>query len=135
MLSFEADGCRFGGIALCILAFLLLATFPGWHEEKDARTGSDIDIKPFPSRPVTLVCLFALGMAALFLLTSAIWQHVAAASAATAISSATQGCLSGHVGPAATALVWIAFILVFVSFVAIAVMVYSIKLLDRLTND
>ena len=29
-------------IILAFVTFLLLATFPGWHEERDARTGSDV---------------------------------------------------------------------------------------------
>jgi hypothetical protein len=42
-------------IILALLSTVLLATFPGWHEERDERTGSDVDVKPFPSRPVSQV--------------------------------------------------------------------------------
>ena len=55
-------------IILAFVTFLLLATFPGWHEERDARTGSDIDIKPFPSRPVSQVALALIFIASIFVL-------------------------------------------------------------------
>ena len=129
------SGLIFGAIALSALAFMGLATFPGWHEEHNHETGSDINIKPFPSRPVSQGVLFLLCAASLFLGTSALWQHVAAASAASMIDSGSQGFLSGHVGPAAAGLVWLTLALVGVAAIAILVMVMSIRLLDRLTDE
>ena len=135
VLAFLTFVTRIGSIALSALSFALLATFPGWHKEHDPRTGSDIDIKPFPSRPVSQLCMFALGMASLFSLAAALWQHVAAASAAYMVSTTSQGYLSGHVGATAMALAWIAFALVTAAFCGIVLMVLSIALLDRLTDD
>nr|POE72060.1 hypothetical protein CFP56_11936 [Quercus suber] len=125
---------RIGAAALTGLAFVLLATFPGWHVERDQFTGSDIEIKPFPSRPVTLVAFFTLALATLFVLASALWQHVASASAAALIESTSQGYLSGHVGPAAAALVWASLVLVLVACLGIFLMIQSIDLLDKLTD-
>ncbi|SMQ48935.1 unnamed protein product [Zymoseptoria tritici ST99CH_3D7] len=128
-------GFVFGAIALSALAFFGLSTFPGWHEERDTRTGSDIVVKPFPSRPVSRACLFLLAFASLFLMTSALWQHVAAATAASIISTSTQGYLSGSVGPAAAVLVWLALAFTAVAGIGILVMILSIHLLDGLTDD
>jgi hypothetical protein len=128
-------GFVFGAIALSAIAWLGLATFPGWHEEHDARTGEDIDIKPFPSRSVSHMCLFMCCLATLFLLTSALWQHVAAATAASIISSSTQGYLSAHVGPAAATLIWLAWALLVLPGIGLLVLIWSIRLLDRLTDE
>jgi hypothetical protein len=118
------------------LAFLGLASFPGWHEERDARTGSDIDIKPFPSRAVSKVVAFALGAASLLLMVSALWQHVAAATVVALVSSAVQGRdVVGHIGVASIALVWVPFALTVFAFQGMVVMVLSINLLDRLTEE
>lgn len=122
-------------MAFSALAFTGLATFPGWHEERSSETGSDIDIKPFPSRRVSKLCCMALGMASFFLMVSALWQHIAAAAASTMASSATQDVLQGSVGPSATALIWISFVLTTIVLLAMITMILSIKLLDRLTDD
>lgn len=122
-------------MALTGLAFAGLATFPGWHEERDARTGSDIDIKPFPSRPVSQAVTATLFMASIFLLVSALWQHVAAVSAATNISTMSQRRLVVHVGAAAVALVWLPLAMVVVGLQGMLVMILSVHLLDRLTDE
>nr|POE51864.1 hypothetical protein CFP56_26071 [Quercus suber] len=128
-------GLLIGAMAFTGLAFILLATFPGWHEENDARTGEMVDVRPFPNRQVSIVAFFALAMATVFMLASALWQHVAAASAATLIASTSQGSLSGHVGAAASALAWASFVLVILSCIGILVMILSIRLLVELTDE
>lgn len=117
------------------LAFVGLATFPGWHEEPDARTGSVVDIKPFPSRPVSQVVLAMLSSATLFLLAAALWQHVAAAAVGTMTSSSFEGKLISHVGSAAVALVWLSLAVIVVVALGMLVMILSIHLLDRLTDE
>ncbi|KAK4953502.1 hypothetical protein LTR66_013634, partial [Elasticomyces elasticus] len=57
-------------IVLAFITFLLLATFPGWHEEQNAVTGEEMDIKPFPSRPVSQVALALIFIASIFVLVS-----------------------------------------------------------------
>jgi hypothetical protein len=49
------------------LAFAGFATFPRWHEERDPRTGSDIDVKGFPSRSLSEAITFLLALASLLL--------------------------------------------------------------------
>lgn len=120
---------------MMLLAFFALSTFPNWSVEVDARTGSEIDIKPFPSRPVSRAAAAALELGSLILLVSAMWQHVAAASAASMISTSLPGQLETHVGPAAVALAWIAFAMAALPAVGIEIMITSIKLLDELTDE
>jgi hypothetical protein len=116
-------------VALTSLSFLGLATFPvpGWHSEDDARTGSDMDIMPFPSRPVTNAVIWALGSASLLLMVSALWQHVAAAAVVALLSTTVQGkgVVVGEVGTAA----------IVVAFQGIVVMALSIRSLDRLEEE
>ncbi|KAK3672444.1 hypothetical protein LTR78_007751 [Recurvomyces mirabilis] len=129
-------GHLFGAIALAVLCFVGLATFPVWHNEVDEGTGSEIDIKPFPSRPVARVCRFASGLATFLALTTALWQHIAAAAAAASmVEEATGNGVSGHIGAAATALAWLGFGFSGLATIGIAVMIYSISVLNRLTDD
>jgi hypothetical protein len=123
-------------MALTALSFLGLASFPGWHEERDARTGADIEIKPFPSRPVTHAVVWALGMASLLLMVSTMWQHVAAASVAAILSTAVHGSnVVGDIEAASIALVWLSFALAAVAFQGIIAMALTVRLLDRLSDD
>jgi hypothetical protein len=128
-------GLLFGAMVLSVVAFLGFATFPGWHEEHDARTGEDVDIKPFPDRRVLKACSFLMSMASLFMLVSALWQHVAAVSAASMITSGTQGYLSGHVGSIAAVLIWLALAFVVITTIGHLIMVLSIELLDSITGN
>jgi hypothetical protein len=36
---------RYVVIVACVIAFILMSTFPGWHEESGG-SGSDIEVKP-----------------------------------------------------------------------------------------
>ena len=125
---------RIAGLALLLLGFLGLASFPGWHEEISEQ-GSELEVKPFPSRPVLRITSKVLDLGAFLLLVSAIWQHVAAASAASMISSAALGHLTTHVGAWAVALVWIGFVMALIPAIGVETMITSISLLDELTDD
>ena len=122
-------------MALAGLAFVGLATFPGWVEEHDETTGSDIDVKPFPSRAVSQAIAFVLLMASLLILVSCLWQHVAAASVVTTVSSMSQQRIVGHVGAVAAVLVWLSLALVVFTFLGNLVMIISIYTLDMLTDE
>lgn len=122
-------------MALAGLGFAGLSTFLEWREQRDARTGSDIDIKPFPSRPVSHAVAFALLMASLLLLVSSLWQHVAAATLVTTVSSMSQGKLVGHVGAAAATLIWLFVAFIVTTFIGLLVMILSIHLLDSLEDE
>lgn len=127
--------CSIAALGLGALTFCLLATFPGWREEQHPIAGSDIDIKPFPSRPVSQVAAWAVGMASLLLLVSALWQHIAASTAAFAVKATTQEQLKTAVGTTAMALGWLAFALFTVVFLGLITMMMSLRLFDRLTDD
>ncbi|KAF2716204.1 membrane fusion mating protein FIG1 [Polychaeton citri CBS 116435] len=122
-------------IILAFVTFLLLATFPGWHEERDANTGSDIDIKPFPSRPVSQVALALIFIASIFVLVSVLWQHTASVAAAQIAQDFGNGSVKSGVGTSAMVLGWFGFALFIVVTIGLLVMILSIHLLDRLTDD
>ncbi|KAK3075593.1 hypothetical protein LTR53_000931 [Teratosphaeriaceae sp. CCFEE 6253] len=122
-------------IILAFITFLLLATFPGWHEERDARTGSDIDIKPFPSRPVSQVALALIFIASIFVLVSVLWQHTASVAAAQIAQDFGNGSVRSGVGTSAMVLGWLGFALLIVVTIGLLVMILSIHLLDKLTED
>jgi hypothetical protein len=132
---YVTDGSSIASVALLLLGFIGLATVPGWHTEIDERTGSEIDVKPFPSRDVIRPTAKVMDLGAFLLLVSAIWQHVAAASAASMISSAAQGQLTTHVGAGAVALVWVGFIMALIPAIGVEILITSISLLDELIDD
>jgi hypothetical protein len=68
-LSADSDTHRIIAIVLAFVTFILLATFPGWHVETN-REGSDVDVKPFPSRPVSQAALAFVFIASVFVLVS-----------------------------------------------------------------
>lgn len=120
-----------------MLAFVtlgLLATFPGWHEEMDA-SGSEHDVKPFPSRPVSQVALAASALASLLALVSMMWQHTTSVAAATTAQDTAYGAVKTHVGAIAMALGWLGLAFLIIPAIGLLVMIMSISLLDRLTDE
>ena len=72
-----ADHLRTPSIAAVALAFIvicLLLNFPVCHEELD-EDGSNREVKPFPSRPVSLIALAASTLASILALLSMTWQQ------------------------------------------------------------
>jgi len=126
---------RIVAIILAFVTFLLLATFPGWHEEHDGRTGSEIDVKPFPSRPVSQVALALIFIASIFILVSVLWQHTASVAAAQVAQDFGNGSVLSGVGTTAMVLGWVAFAIFVLVTIGLLVMILSIHLLDRLTDD
>ena len=125
---------RIVAIVFAFLTFLLLATFPGWHEEIDA-TGSDREVKPFPSRPVSQVALALIFIASVFTLVSVLWQHTASVAASTVAQDLGNGSVKSGVGTTAMILGWFGFGLLVVVTIGLLVMILSISLLDRLTDE
>lgn len=122
-------------IIFAFVTFILLATFPGWHEEADPRTGSDVDIKPFPSRPVSQAALALVFISAVFVLVSVLWQHTASVAAAQIAQDLGNGSVNSGVGTTAMVLGWFGFGLLVVVTIGLLVMILSIRLLDQLTDD
>ncbi|KAF1962843.1 hypothetical protein CC80DRAFT_530744 [Byssothecium circinans] len=140
MASKFKDDVLFSGLLLMavILAFFtccLLATFPGWHEERDAGTGSEVDVKPFPSRPVLEVSSTSAVVAALLCLVASLWQHVGSVGAATMSETANYGNVKAEIGTSAVVMGWVSFSLMTISAIGVVCIMVSIRVLDRLTDD
>jgi hypothetical protein len=121
-------------IILAFFTFILLATFPGWHEERDRLTGSDVDVKPFPSRPVSQIALALIFISSIFVLVSVLWQHTASVAAATIAQDLGNGSVKSGVGTSAMVLGWFGFVLLIIVTIGLLVMILSIIVLDRLTD-
>lgn len=119
---------RFAAIPLAFISILLLGTFPGWHTEEDGE-GSEREVKPFPSRPVSQLALAIIVVASLFAFISILWQHIATSAAASMIRSLSYGTVKGQVGPTAVALGWVGVVLSLVSAIGLLVMILSIRVL------
>lgn len=124
----------FIAVVLTFICFLLLGTFPGWHQEEDS-TGSEVEVRPFPSRPVMGLSVYTIGLALGFCMISVLWQHINSSSTASMVETLTYGAVSGHVGVAAMALGWVAAGLIGTITLALLIMQTSITLLRRLTDS
>lgn len=125
---------RIIAIILAFICFILLATFPGWHEEADER-GSDHDVHPFPSRPVSQIALALIFVASIFVLVSVLWQHTASVAASTIAQDLGNGSVKSGVGATAMILGWFGFALFIIVTIGLLVMILSISILDKLTDE
>ena len=130
----SADFYRIVAVILAFFCFILLATFPGWHEEMDS-TGSEREVKPFPSRPVSQAALALIFVASVFVLVSVLWQHTASVAASTIAQDMGNGSVKSGVGSSAMVLGWFGFGLMVVTTIGLLVMILSIKLIRQLTDD
>jgi hypothetical protein len=127
--------CRLIADILSLLATIGLFTFPGWHEEVDRETGDLIEVKPFPSRRITLILVVLTGFASGLAFVASLWQHTAASAIASLTETVSRGAVGASVGGAAVALVWLPFVLLFTGFLGISIMVKSIAILGSLTDE
>jgi hypothetical protein len=125
----------FGAIVLALFSFILLATFPGWHAEEDELTGSVIDVKPFPSRPVTQVAFFLAAISAVFAGIAALWQHASAASSVIILEEVTSKFIKVSTGPGAIALAWLGATFPVFASVGILVILVSLSILDQMVGS
>ena len=119
---------RFTSIPLIAIAILLLTTFPGWHEEEDS-DGTEVEVKRFPSKPISYVVLVVLTIVSLLTFVSVLWQHITSSAAATMGQSLSYGTVEGHVGTVAMVLGWGAVLCNLIAALGILIMVVSINLL------
>jgi Ca2+ regulator and membrane fusion protein Fig1 len=96
-------------IGLAFLCVVLLSTLPGWHHEEDPHTGSDIDIRPFPSSSAVMTGLVTSLAAGFFAFASALWQHTGAVSARYMVQAMGYGSFVADTGTAALVLAWVSF--------------------------
>jgi hypothetical protein len=116
------SGVLFLAVILAFMSIILLSTFPGWHEERDERTGSD----------VALACSF---VAAVLLLVSSLWQHVGSVGAAAMAETAFYGNVHTDIGAQAVSMAWISFTLLTIAMIGLLLMILAIMVLDRLTDN
>ncbi|KAI1088574.1 membrane fusion mating protein FIG1 [Rostrohypoxylon terebratum] len=120
-------------IIFAFVCFLLLATFPGWHEEEDSE-GSDREIKPFPSRPVSQVALAIIFIASIFVLVSVLWQHTASVAASIIAQDFGNGSVLSGIGTSAMVMGWFSFTLLIIVTIGLLVMILSIRVLTQLAD-
>ncbi|KAL3421141.1 hypothetical protein PVAG01_07586 [Phlyctema vagabunda] len=124
------NGLIFTAIPLAFITILLLATFPGWHVEEDDE-GSEREVKPFPSRPVSQAALAIVAVSSIFMFVSVFWQHIASSTGATMVQTLSYGTVKGHVGLAAMILGWVGVLLSLIVTVGLLVMILSIRILSE----
>ncbi|TVY15671.1 hypothetical protein LARI1_G004965 [Lachnellula arida] len=115
-------------IIFAFICLLLLATFPGWHEEEDSG-GSEREVKPFPSRPVSQIALAIIFIASIFVLVSVLWQHTASVAASIIAQDMGNGSVRSGVGTTAMVLGWFGFALLIIVTIGLLVMILSIRVL------
>ncbi|KAL1303220.1 hypothetical protein AAFC00_006637 [Neodothiora populina] len=118
-------------IIMAFVTFILLATFPGWHEIPN-EDGSDYDLKPFPSRFVAQLSLAFIFFASVFVLVSVLWQHTASVAAAQVAQDLGNGSVRSGVGTSAMVLGWFGFALLILVTIGFLLMIVSIHVLDRM---
>ncbi|KAK2768254.1 hypothetical protein FQN54_000106 [Arachnomyces sp. PD_36] len=118
---------------LTLVEFGLLASFPGWHEEAD-EDGSIREVKPFPAKSVTHLCIGFSALISLFLIVAILWQHVAAVAQSSTVQAIFDGSVKTQVGTAAMAFGWVAVGLNFLNTVSLWVMIASLNVLTALTD-
>lgn len=126
------DVPSFISIPFAFIAFVLLYTFPGWHEDAESQ-GSEREVKPFPSRTVSHVALGCITVASIIALLAVFWQHMASTAAATMAEVFTYGAASGSVGAGAMVLGWLSFSLQMMTAIGLLVMILSIRVLSQLS--
>lgn len=117
-------------IVFAFICLLLLATFPGWHEEED-ESGSEREVKRFPSRPVSQVALAIIFIASIFVLVSVLWQHTASVAASIIAQDFGNGSVLSGVGTTAMVLGWFGFALLIIVTIGLLVMILSIRVLSE----
>ncbi|VUC23679.1 unnamed protein product [Clonostachys rosea] len=119
-------------IIFAFICFILLATWPGWHEEEDSE-GSERAVKPFPSRPVSQVALAIIFVASIFILVSVLWQHTASVAASVIAQDFGNGVVKSGVGTSAMVMGWFSFALLIVVTIGLLVMIISMQFLTQMT--
>ncbi|KAK5995684.1 hypothetical protein PT974_04101 [Cladobotryum mycophilum] len=118
-------------IIFAFLCLILLATFPGWHEEEDSE-GSEREVKPFPSRPVSQIALAIIFIASIFVLVSVLWQHTASVAASVIAQDFGNGAVKSGVGTSAMVMGWFSFTLLIIVTIGLLVMILSIRVLSQM---
>lgn len=120
-------------IIFAFICLLLLATFPGWHEEEGSE-GSEREVKPFPSRPVSQIALAIIFIASIFVLVSVLWQHTASVAASIIAQDLANGSVLSGVGSSAMVMGWFSFTLLIIVTIGLLVMILSMQVLEHIMD-
>ena len=74
-------------------------------------------------------------LASLLALVSMMWQHTASVAAATTAQDMAYGAVKSRVGAVSMTLGWMALAFLIISALGLALVILSIRLIDRLTDD
>ncbi|KAL3429989.1 Ca2+ regulator and membrane fusion protein Fig1-domain-containing protein [Aspergillus tetrazonus] len=119
---------------ISISYFSAMATFPGWHTEIDGG-GDEINVKPFPSRPVAQLVLSFDALASMVLIVAVLWQHVAVVAHAVMGEAAFGSAVKGDVGAVAMGLGWGVIGAVLVVTFGIAIQILSMRLYGLIGDE
>lgn len=122
---------RIIAIIFASICLLLLATFPGWHEEDDSE-GSELEVKPFPSRPVRQIALAIIFIASIFVLVSVLWQHAGSVAASIIAQDLGNGSVTSGVGTSAIVMGWFSSTLLIVTTIGLLITILSIRVLAQI---
>lgn len=81
------------------------------------------------------MALALIFIASVFVLVSVLWQHTASVAAAQIAQDFGNGSVKSGVGTSAMVLGWFGFALLIIVTVGLLIMILSIRLLDKLTDD
>ena len=90
------------------------------------------EVKPFPSRAVSVLVLLFSALATAMVYIAVLWQHVSCAATGTLLESLRYGAVEVHTGTAAAVLGWMSVFLCATCTVGVIVMILSIRLLVSL---
>lgn len=113
-----------------VVSFVLLATFPRWHSELND-SGSEVDVRAFPLQSVSQAALAVMSIAAILMLVSVLWQHVATATAASMGGGLAYGAVRGGVGVVAMVLGWGGVLLVVLGVLGLLTMILTLRILTE----
>ncbi|OJD27329.1 hypothetical protein ACJ73_01281 [Blastomyces percursus] len=108
--------------------------FPNWHTEVNSE-GSDLDVKPFPSRAVSRVALGFVTLASLLTFVSVFWQHISSTASVTMHEELYYGVVKANTGVIAMVFGWGGFLASFLVVIGLLIMILSISLLTKLTDE
>jgi Ca2+ regulator and membrane fusion protein Fig1 len=112
----------------------LFTTFPGWELSVN-ETGSEHEIKPFPSRTITYLIAILLGFATIFSFVSVLWMHSAAATAVVLLNATYHAFVDAKIGTTAMILAWIALFCTAVVLMLLLLTITSIEFIDEIMED
>ncbi|KAJ8064150.1 hypothetical protein OCU04_006504 [Sclerotinia nivalis] len=125
------DGLLYISLTFALITITILSFIPSWKTEKDSDTGSEREVKPFPSRKISNTVCAASGSAAIFAFVSVLWQHLAAVSALKIIENMSYGGLMGKVGTNSMVVGWLGVLMLWLAFMGCLLMVLSLRKVRR----